>query len=276
MPPGYVPWLDAAGGSWQVRADCLAGMAGVPAQDLLSGRGSRAGGGPGLGRGGILRFDLAGRAAVGKRSLRGGLLGPMLGGMFWGADRAVRPIDLGTRLRKAGVLTPEVLAAGSRRLLGPLHAHALITESIPGGVNLLEALQRQPSGTDPVPLLGAAAAAIRVMHGAGFLHADLNLANLVVEHHLSGPRVHVIDLDRGRFVSPMTPSQRARNLARLLRSHEKWIAQSSPLRRNEAIGFLRQYCGSDENLLRYLLEKLRRYRTGLGPRRLLWRWRTPA
>jgi tRNA A-37 threonylcarbamoyl transferase component Bud32 len=272
IPPGYLTWRDIAGGSWQVRADSLAGMASVPARDLLSGRGHRDCDGSGSGRGGIVRFDLAGRQAVGNRSLRGGFFGPMLGGLFWGAERAVRPIELAHNLRQAGVLTPEVLAAGWRSLFGPLHAHALITEAIPGGMNLLEELRRQPSGTDP-GLLSAAARAIRSMHDAGFLHADLNLANLVVEHQPSGLRVHIIDLDRGRFVSPMTPSLRAGNLARLLRSHEKWIARDRPLDRHEAIGFLRQYCGSDENLLRYLLEKLRRYRTGLGPRRLFWRWK---
>jgi len=196
--------------------------------------------------------------------------------MFWGIRRAVRPIELAHALRQAGVRTPEVLAAGWRRLFGPMHTHALITESIPRGMNLLEALQRRSAGADPGLVLGAAAEAIRDMHEAGFLHADLNLANLVVEDHASGPRVHIIDLDRGRFVSPMTPSLRLRNLARLLRYHEKWIAQSAPLRRNEAIGFLRQYCGPDEDLLRYLLENLRRYRIALGARRLLWRWRTPV
>jgi tRNA A-37 threonylcarbamoyl transferase component Bud32 len=271
MTPGYLPWRDPTGGSWQVRADCLAGMAGVPTRDLLSGRRDRDVGGSGSGRGGITRFDLAGRHAVGKRSLRGGLFGPMLGGLFWGTERALRPIGLARSLRQDGVLTPEVLAAGSRRLLGPLHAHALITEAIPGGLNLLEALRRQPSGTDP-GLLNAAAGTIRSMHEAGFLHADLNLANLVVEHGPSGLRVHIIDLDRGRLVSPMTPALRARNLARLLRSYEKWMAHDRPLDRGEAIGFLRGYCGSDEILLQYLLERLRRYRSGLNPRRLLWRW----
>jgi tRNA A-37 threonylcarbamoyl transferase component Bud32 len=250
-------------------------MAGVPVSDLLSGRGDRDRGGSGGGRGGIVRFELVGRQAVGKRSLRGGFLGPMLGGLFWGAERAVRPIELAHNLRQAGVPTPEVLAAGWRSLFGPLHTHALITEAIPGGMNLLEELRSRPSSTD-TGLLSAAAEAIRRMHDAGFLHADLNLSNLVVEHRPSELRVHIIDLDRGRFVAPMTPSRRAGNLARLLRSHEKWLARDRPLDRNEAIGFLRQYCGADEKLLRYLLEKLRRYRTALGPRRLIWRWRRSA
>jgi hypothetical protein len=108
------------------------------------------------------------------------------------------------------------------------------------------------------------------MHDAGFFHADLNLTNLVLEGGPAGGRAYVVDLDRGRFRRPLGTARRFRNLARLLRSSEKWLGRGVRLAPREELAFLRRYCGSDGALLRLLLGRLRRYRAALRLRRLFF------
>src|SRR5262249_56606012 len=116
-----------------------------------------------------------------RRARHGGLLSPVLRGLFWGRGRGLRAVLAAERLRSAGVATPAVLAAGWRRVFGPLQAHALVTEVIPGGRDLLSVLRDRPPAAARRSVLRAAGAEIARMHGAGFHHADLNLGNLVVE-----------------------------------------------------------------------------------------------
>jgi len=270
-PPGYVT-SETAAGTWIVRSD-VAGALPVEALDALLRGGLKPAAAPGRGRGDIVRLDFAGRYGIGKRARHGGLLGRLLGGSYWGTGRALRPIALARRLRRAGVPTPDVLAAGWRRVAGPLHAHALVTEAVPGAVNLQEALLDARPGAKLQALCRASAEAVRAMHDAGFVHADLNLSNLVLEDVAGSLRAHVVDLDRGRFVSVLSDGDRLRNLSRLLRSHEKWVAGTAPLRPRDVVAFLERYCRGDRALIRDLLGRLARHRSRLWLRRMAWRRR---
>jgi len=225
----------------------------------------------GSGRGGLSRFTLAGKAAVGKRALRGGLFGPLLGGLYLGSRRALDQVWTSDRLRSAGVATPEILAAGTGRVLGPLRAHAIVNRELPGARNLLELAGEAPGPPLRREILLECAGLVRRMHEAGFLHADLNVGNLVLERGAGKPVLNVVDLDRGRFLPAVSPRQRFRNLARLLRSYEKWIAPRLRLSGREEFLFLRCYAGRDRALLRRLVTSLSRYRSRLGPRRIRWR-----
>jgi tRNA A-37 threonylcarbamoyl transferase component Bud32 len=224
-----------------------------------------------MGRSGLQALRVGGMAAIGKRARHGGAA-RFLGGLYLGRQRAVRPLVCALRLRESGVFTPSVLAAGWRRVLGPLHAHALITELIPGGVNLQAAMGSGTGATERRVVLTAAGAAVRKMHDAGFLHADLNLANLVLERTSDGLRAHIIDLDRGRFEETLTSAQRRATLERLLRSWEKWRPGGKPLGLRDALAFLRGYSVGDKIARHELFHELRRFRARLGPRRVLWRW----
>jgi tRNA A-37 threonylcarbamoyl transferase component Bud32 len=258
-----------AGGTWSIRRDVAAAL---PAEDLaaLLRGGVRRAERPGAGRGGVVLLDFGGRPGVGKRLIHGGMAGRILGGIYWGTRRAERLIDLARRLHLAGVPTPEVLAAGWRRVAGPLHVIALVTEAVPGAVNAQEALLGACPAAGPRAVCRASADAVRAMHDAGFVHADLNLSNLVLEEAPGGLRAHVVDLDRGRFVSRLTRQARLRNLSRLLRSHEKWVAERSPLHRRDGIAFLERYCRGDRAMARDLLDRLGRFRSRLWLRRLAW------
>jgi hypothetical protein len=222
---------------------------------------------------------LAGRAAYAKRGVHGGLARHLLGGLFWRDRRARGAVEAALRLRAAGVATPEVLAAGCRSVLGPLAAYVLVTEAIPDGVSLQSFLSGQPLPRRRRLLARGAGRSVRALHDAGFVHADLNLANLVAADRgertgpAGEPAIHVIDLDGGCFRPRVGFAARRRNLRRLLRSYEKWIAPVSPLDRRDALAFLRAYCGGDEASLRRFLGDLAGPSARFRWRRLGWRRR---
>jgi hypothetical protein len=251
------------------RSDCAAALAESEAGRLLEGRAIRAGV-PGEGRAGSVAIRIGDLAAIGKRARHGGAA-RFAGGLYLGCRRVVRTLLSAVRLREAGVSTPSVLAAGWRRVLGPLHAHALITERIPGGVNLQTALGSRMSAEERRALLRASGRAVRAMHDAGFLHADLNLANLVLERTPGGFRAHIVDLDRGRFENALTAVQRRSNIGRLFRSWEKWRPDGAPPGPRDVLAFLRAYCDGDKPAMRGHLSGLRRARARSGLRRLVWR-----
>ena len=271
--PGYET-LRSGPRLWRVRPGLAPALAASPAAALLEGDPPEPGP-PGAGRSAAMTLVLAGRPAWAKRGVHGGLARGLLGGMFWRDHRARRVIEAAERLRAAGVPTPGVLAAGWRTIAGPISAYVLVTEAVPGGTSLQAFLGGQPLARRRRRLARAAGRTVRALHDAGFVHADLNLANLVAARggEPDGPggesQVFVIDLDGGVFRRQVGLGPRRRNLVRLLRSHEKWIAPSSPLDRRDALAFLHGYCGGDRDLFRSLAR-------GLGGIRFRWRrlfWR---
>ena len=269
QPLSYVK-VCSPGGFWTARVECAAVIESGGADFLLSGSGTRHAV-PGSGRGPIVRFVLAGRPAVGKRCLHGGLLAPLLGGLYVGGGRALQQVEAAARLQREGVSTPEVLAAGSRRAACLFRAQAIVTRELAGGQNLFELSQMGASPSRRRDVLMKCGDLVRGLHEAGFLHMDLNVGNLVLEHAPDGETMHVLDLDKGRFVGSPSAAARFRNLARLLRSYEKWIADRTPLTHREKLLFLRRYCGGDREALRDLLRRLARYRARLAVRRICWR-----
>ncbi len=257
-------------GVWSARAECVAAIQRGEADFLLCGPIPRTTA-PGRGRGPIVRFVLAGYPAVGKRCLRGGIAGRLLHGLYLGSSRPIRQVEAAARLHEAGVRTPAVLAAGSRRTAWWLHVQAIVMHELAAARNLFELAGESVSPARRRLVLQQCADLIRAMHEAGFLHADLNVTNLVLERGPEGETLHVLDLDRGRFVRAPSTDDRFRNLARLLRSYEKWIAGRVRLSRREEVSFVRRYTGGNRLLTRQLLGRLRRYRGRLALRRISWR-----
>ena len=272
--PGYET-LRSAQRLWRVRPGLAAPLAASPAAALLEGEPPPPGP-PGTGRGTVMTLVLAGRAAYAKRGRHGGLAGSLLGDLFWRDGRARRAVEAAERLRSAGVATPEVLAAGCRAVHGPLWTYVLVTEAIPRGASLQALLGEQPLARRRRRLARGAGRCVRALHDAGFVHADLNLGNLVVADGgeavspTGASEVHVIDLEGGRFRKTVNLGARRRNLKRLLRSYEKWIAPASPLDRRDGFAFLRAYCGTDQAMFRSLLGDLGGA-AGFRLHRLVWR-----
>lgn len=258
---------------WMVRPGDAGDLERSGAPRLLEGDGVRASG-QGRGRGVMTRMMVGGREAIGKRALHGGLLGPLLGAVYIGHGRIDAVAGAALRLRSAGVPTPDVIAAGWRPMTGPFCALALLTELVPGATSLHEWLR----ASSPTPgrrrlLLRAAGETVRGMHRAGFRHADLNLANLLVEGGAGWPRVQVIDLDGGRFTTGAPDRAATGNLRRLLRSWEKLIEPHLKGGLRDLVAFLRGYAADPEERRR-LAGALLRYRSRLWARRLVWRWRS--
>lgn len=269
-PSGYVT-VSLNRVTWITRSDCARSLPASGAGRLLEGRVPRAGA-SGEGRAGSMALQIGGVAAVAKRARHGGAA-RVLGGLYLGCRRIVDTLISAVRLRQAGVPTPSVVAAGWRRVLGPLHAHALVTETVPGGVNLQTALASGMSTLERRAALGASGRAVRAMHDAGFLHADLNLANLVLERTSVGSRAHIVDLDRGTFAGSLTTAQRRSNLDRLLRSWEKWRPGGMPPGRRDAVAFMQAYCDGDRTTMRGHFQHFLRARGRSRLRRFAWRLR---
>ena len=245
-----------------MRPECADAVRGGELEFLLRGPARRKRS-PGGGRGGIETLQLAGIPVVAKRPVHGGLFGRMMGGLYVGAGRLLVQARCAQRLRRGDVPTPEVLAIGWRRVFGPLQAHGIVTRAIPRGVTLYEAIRTSRPGMRRRAILRRCAELVRRMHDVGFLHADLNVTNLMLEEKEGEPRMQIIDLDRGRFENRVGPIGRTRNLARLMRSYEKWLAKESPLSTLEKLRFLKHYSGEERSLLR-------RLRAGLSLRRQRW------
>jgi len=219
----------------------------------------------------LLRMRLGGAEAIGKRTQHGGLLGPVLRGLYPGSGRIRDQLAAADRLDRAGVSTPAVLAVGWRPVLGPLRAHAIITAAVREAQNLYEVARANAPWRRRRIALEKSAELVRSMHDAGFVHADLNVTNLLFGRGEGGDRVQIVDLDGGTFHHRVGFGSRFSNLARLLRSYEKWIAGRFRLSAREELIFLRRYCRGDRILLRRLQRRLQSYRSRLGLRRIGWK-----
>lgn len=216
--------------------------------------------------------DLAGRRPMGeirlgeerflvRRFHHGGLLRWLTGRRFADPERPFRELLLSAELAARGVPTPQVVAARARALRPFGWRLEIVTrrvEDVWDAAEVLEALRAGELG------LGARrrffdglGALVGRLHHLGFLHADLNPRNVLVDRGLGGseePRFWVLDLDRSGFVPRLDDPARRANLRRLLRA----------VRRRERRG--RAFLGPAD-ALRFLLA----YGEVLG--RPGWRWR---
>lgn len=268
LPIGYAEVRSPAA-CWIARHECVEEIQRGEADRLLLGRVERRRGAGG-GRGVLLRMRLGGAEAIGKRAQHGGLIGPMFRGLYAGTLRIRAQLVAADRLERAGVTTPPVLAVGWRRVLGPLHAHAIITGAVRDAQNLYEVARANAPWRRRRVALEKSADLIRTMHDVGFLHADLNVTNILFGHGANGDRVQIVDLDGGTFHDQIGSRGRFRNLARLLRSYEKWIAGRFRLSVREELIFLRRYCRNDRVLVRRLQRALQSHRSRLGLHRAGW------
>jgi tRNA A-37 threonylcarbamoyl transferase component Bud32 len=94
-------------------------------------------------------------------------------------NRALREWRSLHRLRELRFSAPAPLAWGEERRWRRLRRCCLITRGIPGGVNLVEHLQRR--GRPDWPVLCRLAEDVARMHEVGYTHLDLFLRNVIVQ-----------------------------------------------------------------------------------------------
>lgn len=214
-----------------------------------------------------------GRRVVARRLVHGGLLGPLLRDLYWGASRALRELVATLRAAEKGVPVPAAVAARTERIFAGFYRADLLTEEVSGAIDLGRLLREEWAGMAQPrrrAVIEAAARSVRAMHDAGLFHADLNLKNVLLRWEEGAPRMVLVDLDRCRFYRSLTFRQRRRNLWRLARSAEKLAAGSSRAGRAEAYRFLAAYADGDAALWERLRGSFRMIRPASFLRTFWW------
>ena len=193
------------------------------------------------------RLEVGGRTCLARRFTHGGLARAVTGRRFRDPSRPFDELVLSEALRERGVPTPRVVAARAVAVAPAGYELTLVTERLEGTLDLGHLLGQVRRGERPMGDLrrglDAAGALVRKIHDAGCYHADLQPANLLVDHGCTGG-AWVLDLDRS-WLAPggeLGEAARLKNLARLWRHVARREREYGPvLGRRGALRFLRAY-----------------------------------
>jgi len=207
-----------------------------------------ASGGP-TGRAPHARIRLAdGTDVILRRYRHGGLLAPLTGDRFLSSDRFRSEFEIGRAAWAAGVPTARPVAVGWGAT-GLFRRGFIATLAISGARDLLDLFARPSTEPVRVSAARACARAVRRLHDAGIVHADMHLKNLLVGEGADGKpggTAWVIDLDLARReVAPLPIGPRVSNLARLYRSVEKHRRLGLTIGDAEVEAFCEAYFGDD-------------------------------
>lgn len=167
-------------------------------------------------------LDVGGVPCLARRFSHGGLARALTGRRFKDPARPFHELVLSEWLLERSVPTPRVMAARAVRVRPMGFELTLVTERIPGTMDLGHLLggvrrgEAQPS--DLRQAISAAGQLVRRIHDAGCVHADLQPANILL---LEGcwDEAWILDLDRSRVQGggALPEAARIRNLGRLWR-----------------------------------------------------------
>ncbi len=170
----------------------------------------------------------------------------MLRGTFLGADKARLEFNALHELRLRGVPAVRPIAHGQRRLGHFLVAAFLITEEVPGAVNLTSfALDREHGLVrlgflERRMLITTLARAIAAMHAEGYSHGNLYWRNILVRVGVDGaPEFFFVDPQPVPGWQRLPRNWYVRELTQLAVSAEPFLSRSEWLR------FLVCYSGAD-------------------------------
>ncbi len=137
-----------------------------------------------------------------------------------GTPRPFRELTASHEARARGIPTPAVVA-GAVYSAGLFHRADLVTELVPDGTDLADALfgREAPDPERARAALTATGALVRRMEEAGVRHSDLNAMNVLLTWNGQMPRAHLLDLDACAVSAAPLPAGPMR--ARLQRSLRK-------------------------------------------------------
>lgn len=181
------------------------------ADALLEGKGCQASGH--IGRGTLQRFPYDAGTAVLRRYRRGGFIRHFLKETYLFVNRPLRELEVHRAAYDAGLSVPMPLGVSWDRR-GPLFRGAIASAEL-DAVHLLDFLKQPGANLDET--LDSCGAAIRRMHEAGIVHADLQIRNIL----LKNGQAYLIDFDNARRKRIVSSRGRDKNLDRLRRSFER-------------------------------------------------------
>jgi 3-deoxy-D-manno-octulosonic acid kinase len=270
VPPGFEVETEGRG-TLVLRSDLAAALR---AAGIADPEAAAAAAGPAArtfaGRGAPVSFPLPGTGlrVVARRYLRGGILRGLAGDLFPGAGRFLHELRVAADLLARGVPVTEPLGVVVHSAGAGTARGWFLTREAEDVEDLGEALRRLPPG-DPGrrAALESAGRAVRRLHDAGALHADLHLKNLLVRRGSGEALVH--DLDGAKFPpGGLTREQRSVQMQRLDRSLVKFTVRTGiPVSRTDRRRLVRAYLGED----RPTPEESARWRRRLARHRLGWR-----
>jgi 3-deoxy-D-manno-octulosonic acid kinase len=161
-----------------------------------------------------------------RRYRRGGSVAAVLHDRYLrlGLARPMREARACGEIRRRGIPTPRVVG-GAVYPVGPFYRADLVTEYVPGAVDLARLLFEEQHDVDErVDVLVGVGRLIARAAAAGVEHADLNAKNVLIETLPGGSIPLLLDLDRCR-VYPAglrgEPDEMLARLARSLRKHAR-------------------------------------------------------
>jgi 3-deoxy-D-manno-octulosonic acid kinase len=161
-----------------------------------------------------------GEKAVVRTYRRGGLMRHVNRRLYFAGNRAFDELRATEHAREGGVRVPRVIAA--IEVPAVIGYRALLVTLLVPGTRDAAAWLPDAGAEDRAAMLADAGAQIAAMHGAGVVHRDLNLRNLLVGEPAGEPRVHLLDFDRAVVHAGAVPAPaRAAALRRLDRSARK-------------------------------------------------------
>lgn len=200
-------------------------------------------------------LQVNGTTCLARRFTHGGLARAVTGARFQDPARPFHELLLSEQLRSHGIRTPRVVAARSVRVRPLGYELTVVTERLDGVQDLGWLLGEVRRGAAPPRRLQrglvAAGALIRSLHGVGFVHADLQPANLMVDREDPGAPATAIDLDRSRFAAqgPLPLALAQKNLGRLWRHVARREREhGAVLSRSDRVRFLLSYGVAREEL----------------------------
>ncbi len=225
------------------------------------------------GRGHVWKTSLDRVPVVVRPYRRGGLFRNILPDLFLDPARPLKELAVSDHLRERGLLTPRVIAVRGERRFGFLNSFQLLSEEVTGGADLVDFLRSHAGDRDRTVVRQAIreiAHAVLSLHDSGVVHRDLNARNILVRWEGDAPRVYVLDLDRARIVSEVSPRQRLAALFRLNRSLEKIDRAHLLASASDRLRFLLAYFHGNGGKVASLQPILRRSARNLRIRKMWW------
>ena len=217
IPAGFRQITDSSGVYWVVRDDRLGDINASICSDSNSAEHPRY-----YGRSALRAIRLRdGETALIREYRHGGLLRVVTGRCFftW-PPRPFRELAITEELRRRGLRTVEVYAAGVKRIAGPVYRGCLVSRELSDAADLWSTLHDGSMGPERLKaILKTTADAVSHMHREGVYHSDLNLKNILIRKNSMNLQGYIIDFDKAKlFLGKLPPMLARKNLDRLLRS----------------------------------------------------------